>query len=109
MQDLAPAPTLIACLTPPGAGAIATLAVRGPDAWTITRSLFRGRLPDAPTAGKFYLGRFGEGTDACDEVVLAVKPRWLELHCHGGLEAVRFLRELFAARGVSAGSWQEVT
>lgn len=95
-----------ALLTPPGQGAIATIAVTGPDAWGVLTALFRRRdgkpLPDSPRAGQFWLGRLGE--DVADEVVLAV-PRLspetqFEVHCHGGTEVVRFLLELLASRGV---------
>jgi tRNA modification GTPase len=107
------APTLIACLTPPGKGAIATLAVRGPAAWDITRSLFRPlrakvTLPEQPPAGKFWFGQLGE--DARDEVVLAVQRAgpepWLELHCHGGIEVVRLLVALYVRRGAWVCSWR---
>ena len=37
--------TVVACLTPPGTGAIATLALRGPSAWAIVRRLFRPQVP----------------------------------------------------------------
>src|SRR5262249_51363576 len=77
------------------------------DAWDVTRSLFRGRLPEEPVSGKFYLGRFGDDKSVCDEVVLAVKEEWLELHCHGGGEVVRFIEELFAQRGVVVYTWRE--
>lgn len=100
-------PTLIARLTPPGAGAIATLAVRGPQAWPIARSLFHGRLPEHRVPGQFYLGRFGETANTCDEVVLAATSDGLELHCHGGVAVVSFLQELFVTRGVLACSWQD--
>jgi tRNA modification GTPase len=103
-MDLSPPQTLIACLTPPGTAAIATLAVRGPRAWPITRSLFRGRLPENPVPGQFYLGRLGEDKGACDDVVLAVKPDHLELHCHGGLEVVRFIEDLFTRQGANTAS-----
>ena len=97
------AETRIACLTPPGQGALATLGLHGPSAWELIRTLFRphtGALPESPRAGTFRLGRLSDGTDASDEVVLAVKtPATLELHCHGGREAVRFALDLFAARG----------
>ena len=33
--------TLAACLTPPGVGAIAVVAVRGPQAWPTARACFR--------------------------------------------------------------------
>jgi len=107
--------TRLACLTPSGVGAIATLAVRGPRAWSVVCELFQpasGRpLPADAEAGRFWLGRFGE-EGGTDEVVLAVRRSgpmpWLELHCHGGLEVVRFLEELIAARGVARCSWQEL-
>jgi tRNA modification GTPase len=100
--------TSIACLTPPGAGAIATLAVRGPQAWSVTRSLFQRSLPEHPRPGTFHLGRFGEEANACDEVVLTVKPDGLELHCHGGTEVVRFVLDAFTSRGVRLCSWNEL-
>ena len=60
------AETVAACLTPPGAAAIATLALHGPDAWHIARSLFRPvsksgqTLPEQPEAGRVWVGRFGD-------------------------------------------------
>lgn len=116
-------PTLIACLTPPGRGAIATLGVRGPMAWTITRELFRrtaapakghqatAPLPEEPTPGRYGLGWLGEPTRAfADEVVLLVKelnPPWLELHCHGGPLVIQFVQDLFTSRGCEAVPWTE--
>lgn len=102
---MAEAPTYIACLTPPGRGAIATLAVQGPHAWEMTRALFEGAapLPAVPEAGRFWFGRLG--AELRDEVVLAVArtapvPR-LEVHCHGGPEVVRLLQETYALRGAT--------
>jgi tRNA modification GTPase len=104
--------TLLACLTAPGKAAIATLAVRGPMAWEITRQLFaprKGPLPDAPTAGKYWYGRIGK--DHADDAILAVKQETptvcLELHCHGGIEVVRMLQEIYEQRGVSIVRWQQ--
>jgi tRNA modification GTPase len=112
----AEAPTWVACLTPPGAGAIATLAVRGPRAWPVVRELFHpfaashGPLPDQPTPGQFWLGRLkGE---AADEVVLAVKRvepiPWLEIHCHGGIEVVRLICDTLTAHGLQTCTWPEL-
>jgi tRNA modification GTPase len=118
--------TWIACLTPPGQAAIATLGLSGPLAWPAVRDLFRTRsgkpLPDSPPPGRFWLGRLG--TDVADEVVLAVgqasslleeeasrmlalRGPTLEIHCHGGREVVRFLTDLFTARGLRPCSWEE--
>lgn len=108
-----PPDTWVACLTPSGRGAVATLGLSGPRAWEAVRPLFRtragGELPAAPEAGRFWLGRLGG--DVADEVVLAVKSSGpsplLEIHGHGGREVVRFLLDLFAARGLRACSWPE--
>jgi tRNA modification GTPase len=104
--------TQLACLTPPGKAAIATLSVRGPMAWEITRQLFvprKGPLPDVPTAGKYWFGKLGK--EHADEAILAVKESaptiCLELHCHGGIEVVRMLQELYQQRGVSIVPWQQ--
>jgi tRNA modification GTPase len=105
--------TYAACLTPPGQGAVATLAVDGPRAWEVVRPLFRMRTgaepPVDPPAGRILLGRLGG--EVADEVVLTVKrigpsPR-LELHCHGGRANVRFLLDLLATRGSRLCIWQE--
>ena len=103
-------PTILACLTPPGKAAIATLAVRGPAAWQITRQLFQPRkrpLPDEPAAGRFWFGKLGG-----DDVILAVKQGFpdpcVELHCHGGVEVVRLIQELYAQRGVEIVPWQKM-
>ena len=110
-----PSATIVTCLTPPGAAAIATLGLHGPDAWTVCRALFAprsGKLPESPDAvkpGQFWLGRLGE--EMKDEVVLAlrrVEPvPWVELHCHGGRELIDMLLDVFRARGARACSWED--
>ena len=102
--------TVIACLTPHGKAAIATLAVRGPNAWGITRQLFQPRkaaLPDEPRPGRCWFGRLGG-----DEVIIAVKLGLpcpcLELHCHGGIEVVRLIAELYEQHGVKPAAWQQL-
>lgn len=96
--------TRVGVLTPPGTGAIATVAVAGPGAWAAVWTLFRpaGRaLPEAPEAGRFWFGKLGDG--AADEVVVAVthadpEPR-VEVHCHGGRQVVRWVMERFTSTG----------
>jgi tRNA modification GTPase len=104
--------TVIACLTPPGKAAIATLGVRGPLAWDATRQLFqtnKGTLPEQPIPGRYWFGKLGESSR--DEVILAVKVTapypTVELHCHGGIEVVRMIQELYTERGASLVSWEE--
>jgi tRNA modification GTPase len=105
--------TWLACLTPPGQAALATLGVYGPRAWEALRSVFRlrsgGELPAAPIAGKFWLGRMG--AEVADEVVVAVKriepSPWLEVHGHGGREVVRFLLDLLCEQGLQICNWND--
>jgi tRNA modification GTPase len=120
--------TYAACLTPPGAGAIAVIAVRGPRAWEAVGEIFqpyravsgthetcqaplRGLAPPANLdERRFYLGRFGD--DSIDEVVLSIRQKapvpWLEIHCHGGAEVVRMCLECLAKRGIQICTWREL-
>src|SRR5262249_28813097 len=105
--------TWISCLTPNGQGAIATLALYGPDGWNAVRQFFRprrdGELPGAPQPDRFWLRRLGG--EVHDDAVLAVKrvepACWLELHIHGGREVIRYLHELFVAHGLTSCSWPD--
>ena len=110
-----PAPVnWMACLTPPGVAAIASLALYGPDTWRVARALFRPHgktvLPDFPDAGRWWYGQLGEPGGLADQVILAVRSTrpqpYLEIHGHGGVEIPRYLQELLGQRGLSACSWQ---
>lgn len=89
----------VSVLTPPGTGAIATVAVSGPQAWTVARHHFRpvnGKaLPEVPEQHRFWFGTLG------DEVILAVKQvepeTHLEFHCHGGRRVVRWIVDRLVA------------
>jgi tRNA modification GTPase len=108
---IAEAPTWVACLTPPGQAALATLGLLGPRSWEALRSVFRLRsgseLSRQPVAGRFWLGRLGG--EVADEVVVAVKRvepvPWLEVHGHGGREVVRFLLERLSEQGLQTCTW----
>ena len=97
--------THVTLLTPPGTGAIATLAVTGPNAWAILAKHFRpanGKaLPASPVPYQYWFGTLGDGV--ADEVVVAVKsilPVFsIEVHCHGGRQVVRWLTELLVQSG----------
>ena len=97
--------THVTLLTPRGTGAIATLAVIGPNAWAIVKSHFRpvnGKtLPVSPLLDQFWFGTLGDGV--ADEVIVAVKSDapepCFEVHCHGGQRVVRWLTQLFVTSG----------
>ena len=106
--------TRYAVLTPPGTGAIAVLAVSGPDAWPLVVHHFRpaGKpLTQSPTLHAVRLGTLGDG--AGDEVVVAVTQVapavTVEVHCHGGPQVVRMLCELLAAEGCHRVEWYALT
>ncbi len=88
----------VSLLTAPGTGAIATVEVRGPRAYSLAKQLFTpaGKsLPESPDVNRFYFGTLG-----ADEVVLAVTAAdAIEVHCHGGPRVVRWLIEQFTANG----------
>lgn len=88
--------TTVSLLTAPGTGAIATIEVRGPRAYSLAKHLFKpaGKsLPEAPDVNRFYFGTLG-----ADEVVLAVAATdAIEVHCHGGRRVVRWVIEQFTS------------
>ncbi len=94
--------TQVACLTPPGSGAIAVIALRGPDAWSIVRRFFRPAskktLPDKPSERATWFGHIGAGEGAGDDAILAVPSLHpdpvVEIHCHGGRQVVQWLIDL---------------
>jgi tRNA modification GTPase len=106
--------TRVAVLTPPGTGAIATVAVVGPAAWDIVSRRFRpaaGKpLPETPPLHRVWFGALGH--EAADEVVVAVRAvdpeLWVEVHCHGGRQVVRWVVEQLVSDGCKPGQWQEV-
>ncbi len=101
--------TIAACLTPPGSGAIATIAVWGPDAIPVVSRLFRAKQPLTPDPSTIRFGKFGEST--CDEVVVRVRRTdpdpCVELHCHGGREVVRMILDTLRQQGVHIGTERE--
>ncbi|MCU0705669.1 MAG: 50S ribosome-binding GTPase [Fimbriiglobus sp.] len=87
----------VTILTPPGTGAIATVAVTGSRAWEAVRAIFRpakGTLPEQPPLHRVYFGTLGDGGD---EVVVGVpqtEPEVVvEVHSHGGQRVVRWVVE----------------
>lgn len=116
--------TYLACLTPPGTGAIATLGLYGPAAWDYLKELFQPagkksegdafweKVCNNPEPGQFWLGKMGDSSrGGMDQVVLALKSTapfpWFEIHCHGGKQVIALLEETFTSRGVQTCSWME--
>lgn len=85
----------VTVLTPAGTGAIATVAVVGPRAWEALREVFRpakGSLPESPPLHRVFFGTLGDGGDEVIVGVRQVDPEpWVEVHCHGGRQVVRWV------------------
>ena len=101
--------TRFAVLTPPGAAAIATIAVIGPRAWELMSRAFRpvsGQpSPSQPDFHHFEFGRFGGPPG--DAVVIAARPAangvCVEIHCHGGPAVVRMITGELTKLGAKHG------
>ncbi|HEV8061057.1 MAG TPA: GTPase [Gemmataceae bacterium] len=108
----AKASTWVSCLTPGGVGAIATLAIAGPQGWDAVRRLFHGPtpLPREPIGGRTWHGWLGN--EARDDVVISADPSrsqgWVEVHCHGGVEVVRLLLESLEDQGIASIAWEDL-
>ncbi|MFO0863783.1 MAG: hypothetical protein U0744_03850 [Gemmataceae bacterium] len=104
--------TRLARLTPPGRSAIAVLLLRGPDAWSMLAFSFRRRsdkpLPSVPPRCAVYVGWLGQGKASDEVVIRVVAPDEIEIHGHGGPEAVALIEETLTARGASLVAWQEL-
>ena len=103
--------TQVAILTPPGRGAVATVAVRGPRAIAMVQAQFAAasqRELSAATAGRIHFGRFRSLSNSQEEIVaVVISPEELELHCHGGLAAAAAIVQTLVAAGAIHLPWQE--
>ena len=103
--------TLVAELTPPGRGAIATVGIWGDQAETILcQVLFRrdGAPVSSLPVGRIQVCQFRcPGHPPEKVVVCRVEPRRIHVHCHGGRAAVRRVLETMAGCGARIVGWEE--
>ncbi|HVA49350.1 MAG TPA: GTPase [Pirellulales bacterium] len=94
-------------LTPPGRGAVATVAVSGSGAAEAVGRLFAsasGRRLTTVAIGEVVYGRF----EPCgEEVVVCRRADAIEIHCHGGQAAASALLESLAQLGCQLISWRD--
>ena len=104
-------PTYACILTPAGRGAIATVAVRGPQAAELVarRLVVTGSGPPLNTdAGRVRLRHFRAREGAAEElIVVALGPEEVEIHCHGGPAAANAVASALAAEGAQRIDWQQ--
>ncbi len=101
-------PTVAAILTPPGRGAIATIAIDGPHSAALVEKLF------VPATSRPFIERpygdivYGRWSSSNEDVVVCRRDAGrVEVHCHGGVAASRAILDSLAAAGCTAVSWQE--
>lgn len=105
-----PLTAFVACLTSAGSAAIATVAVRGSQALELVGRI-AGPLTThhLPLTSQHRLVQLRG--DIAEKVVVSIKRThpvpWVELHCHGGHEVVRYLLELFQSCGAQVCPWQQ--
>lgn len=103
--------TIVVELTPVGRGAVAVVLVAGPKALAAVEACFRAvsgkRFGEART-DRIVLGRWdgdgGEELIGCQRADGTV-----EIHCHGGVAAVRNVIDRLVAEGCTPISWQDWT
>ena len=99
-----PRPLRLVLLTPLGRGAVATLRVEGPGAVAVVAEHFVTR--NSLSVDRLVFGRFG--AEPAEEVVVRRESdAAVEIHCHGGLAAVRRLQQILVESGCRLVSWQD--
>jgi len=98
-------PVFAAVMTGPGAGAIATIQLCGPQAEGILHAIFRrkGNRPLELTAGRILLGDIVDDATTIDEVTVGCEGvDTLAIHCHGNPILVAAIMELLQRHGAQS-------
>lgn len=99
---------ILALMTAPGRGAIATVCVRGPSAASLLdEGLFfaaNGRSMAMQGCGRLVFGRWGDDSSE-DVVICRIDESTTEIHCHGGDLAARRIMDDLIAAGCRPADW----
>ncbi|MDN3588678.1 tRNA uridine-5-carboxymethylaminomethyl(34) synthesis GTPase MnmE [Pedobacter aquatilis] len=109
--------TIIALSTPPGSGAIGVIRLSGPDAISLTNSVFAGKDLEKQHTHTLHFGLIKDGESIVDEVVagLYVAPRSytkenvVEISCHGSNYIIQQIINLLISKGARAAKPGEFT
>ncbi len=113
--------TIAAIITPVGVGGVGIIRLSGTDAVLILERIFSGHGPVSPRAWKTFSVHHGwvktSSTDVLDEVLVTLMraPKSytcedvVEISCHGGPAAVRFVLELCLSHGARLAQPGEFT
>ena len=113
MPDFATS-TTAAVLTPPARGAIATVAVQGPEAVALADRFFTslGKIGVGDAGvGRILVGHWqAEDEPVGEELVVAkLTDDLVEIHCHGGVQASQRILKHLSTAGCQVESWQART
>ncbi len=98
-------------LTPPGRGAVATVAVGGPLAVSRVGRFFQavaGRPLDQLPEYRILLGRWNTPAGAGEELIVCRRDTHVEIHCHGGQAAAQVVIDGLVATGCQLLPWQHL-
>ncbi|MCI0332686.1 MAG: 50S ribosome-binding GTPase [Planctomycetes bacterium] len=101
--------TVVVELTPPGRAAVAVVLIAGPNALEAIRHFFsptKSWPADGPLIGRISLGRWG-GPQGEELIVCRRDDDQFEIHCHGGVAAVRSILNQLVQHGCRVMTWQE--
>jgi tRNA modification GTPase len=100
--------TVFSVLTPSGRGAVAVIAVAGPDAVQAIASFFHAKngkaLSEQPITRIVYGNWRSDGEDL---IICRRDADCLEIHCHGGVQAVATIAGDLASAGCQEIPWQK--
>jgi len=103
------APTYVIELTPPGRAAVAVVLVAGTNALPLVAKCF-APLSGQPISNmplrRIAVGRWGQ-LNGEEVVVCRRSDHEIEIHCHGGVAAVRAVMNRLIERGGQQISWQQ--
>ncbi|WP_425614101.1 GTPase [Anatilimnocola sp. NA78] len=103
-----PSTTFVAQLTPPGRGALATIALRGPNAHRFAKACLVEPITVADLAKRPWLRTFRTAHNAGEELVVAFPhEQEARLHCHGGAAACEAVLTALESQGAVCITWQE--
>lgn len=109
--------TIIALSTPPGSGAIGVIRLSGPEAISLTNSVFSGKDLAKQATHTLHFGLIKDGEIVVDEVVVSLfvgpksytKEHVVEISCHGSNYIIQQIISLLIRKGARAAKPGEFT
>ncbi|QCR21651.1 tRNA uridine-5-carboxymethylaminomethyl(34) synthesis GTPase MnmE [Pontibacter sp. SGAir0037] len=117
LHNLHSTDTIVAVATAPGVGAIAVIRLSGPEAISITDSVFRGKDLLQQASHTLHFGTIRDGEKVLDEVLVSLfvaphsytKENVVEISCHGSDFIVQQIIQLLLKKGARLANAGEFT